>query len=51
MAAKKRHAIVFIHGLAKRPSPDKLEEIWRWGIERADPNADAFPQPEPWHQP
>ena len=27
MAAKKRYAIAFIHGLAKKPSPDKLEEI------------------------
>jgi len=47
MPTKKRYAIVFIHGLAKKPSPKKLEEIWRWGIERADPNADAFPNPNP----
>ena len=47
MPAKKRYSIVFIHGLAKKPSPEKLEEIWRWGIERADPNADAFPNPNP----
>lgn len=47
MPAKKGYAIVFVHGLAKKPSPDKLGEIWRWGIERADPNADAFPNPNP----
>ena len=47
MPAKKQYAIVFIHGLAKKPSPEKLEEIWRWGIERPDPNADAFPNPNP----
>ena len=29
----RRYAVVFIHGLAKKPSPAKLEEIWRWGTE------------------
>jgi hypothetical protein len=47
MPAKKQYAIVFIHGLAKKPSPEKLEEIWRWGIERPDPNGNAFPNPNP----
>lgn len=47
MPAKKPYAIVFVHGLAKKPSPEKLEEIWRWGIERPDPNGDAFPNPNP----
>lgn len=32
----RKYAIVFVHGLAKKPSPEKLEEIWRWGLERAD---------------
>lgn len=32
----RKYAVVFVHGLAKKPSPVKLEEIWRWGLERAD---------------
>ena len=47
MAAKKRCAVVFIHGLAKKPPIEKLEEIWRWGLERADPKGDVFPNPNP----
>lgn len=47
MAAKKRCAVVFIHGLAKKPSPAKLEEIWLWGLGRADPNGEVFPNPNP----
>ena len=38
----RRYAVVFVHGLAKKPSPEKLEEIWRWGLERAD-------TPAPFH--
>ncbi|CRI57075.1 PGAP1-like alpha/beta domain-containing protein [Pseudomonas sp. CCOS 191] len=30
------YAVVFVHGLAKKPSPDKLKEIWLWGLERTD---------------
>ena len=30
----RKYAVVFVHGLAKKPSPEKLEEIWRWGLER-----------------
>lgn len=33
----KKYAVVFVHGLAKKPSPAKLEEIWRWGLDRSDP--------------
>lgn len=33
----RKYAVVFVHGLAKKPPPDKLEEIWRWGLERSDP--------------
>lgn len=47
MAPSKRYAIVFVHGLAKKPSPEKLEEIWRWGLERNDPKDDVFPNPNP----
>jgi len=36
MPIKKRCAVVFVHGLAKKPAPDKLEEIWRWGLMQDD---------------
>ena len=32
----RKYAVVFVHGLAKKPPKEKLEEIWRWGLERAD---------------
>jgi hypothetical protein len=32
----KKYAVVFVHGLAKKPPPEKLEEIWRWGLERTN---------------
>ena len=47
MATKKRYTTVFIHGLAKKPAPAKLEEIWRWGLSRPDPKGDVFPNPNP----
>jgi hypothetical protein len=47
MPPKKRYAIVFVHGLAKKPVPEKLEEIWRWGLTRDDPKDDVFPNPNP----
>jgi hypothetical protein len=28
MPTKKRYTAVFVHGLAKKPAPAKLEEIW-----------------------
>jgi hypothetical protein len=28
---QKPYAAVFIHGLAKKPAPNKLKEIWLWG--------------------
>jgi hypothetical protein len=31
MPAKKPYAAVFVHGLAKKPAPPKLEEIWLGG--------------------
>jgi hypothetical protein len=30
MPTKKRYSVVFVHGLAKKPAPERLEEIWRW---------------------
>jgi len=32
----RKYAIVFVHGLAKKPPVEKLEEIWRWGLERSN---------------
>lgn len=31
----KKYAVIFVHGLAKKPPPSKLEEIWRWGLGRS----------------
>lgn len=31
----RKYAVVFVHGLAKKPPREKLEEIWRWGLERS----------------
>src|SRR4051812_24761498 len=39
------YATVFIHGLAKKPAPEKLKEIWLWGITRDNPNPAVFPPP------
>lgn len=47
MPSKKPYAAVFVHGLAKKPAPSKLEEIWMWGLSRADPKGDVFPNPNP----
>src|SRR5262245_14239380 len=47
MATKKRYSVVFVHGLAKKPPLEKLEEIWRWGLKRDDPKHDVFPNPNP----
>lgn len=35
-------AVVFIHGLAKKPPPPKLEEIVRWGLDTDDPKPEVF---------
>jgi hypothetical protein len=43
----RKYAVIFVHGLAKKPPPAKLEEIWRWGLSRPDPNEEAFPNPNP----
>lgn len=42
MPKKKRASIVFVHGLAKKPPPEKLSEIWRWGLERDGPKPEVF---------
>jgi len=41
----KPYAAVFIHGLAKKPAPDKLKEIWLWGLNRDNPRPDVFAPP------
>ncbi|KLK93794.1 hypothetical protein AA309_07160 [Microvirga vignae] len=43
----RKYAVVFVHGLAKKPPLTKLEEIWRWGLSRPDPNGEVFPNPNP----
>lgn len=42
---KKRSAVVFVHGLAKKPAPEKLLELWLMGISRDNPRPDVFPEP------
>jgi hypothetical protein len=43
----KPYATVFIHGLAKKPAPDKLKDIWLWGVARDNPYPSVFPSPNP----
>ena len=40
-------AVVFIHGLAKKPAPEKLEEIWLDGLGLDNPRPDVFAAPNP----
>lgn len=40
--AKYKAAVVFVHGLAKKPPPEKLQEIWLWGLERSGPKPEVF---------
>ncbi len=42
---KQPASVVFIHGLAKKPAPDKLLELWLWGLERGNPMPDVFVPP------
>ena len=45
MAVKKPVAVVFVHGLAKKPPRDKLLEIWQWGLSRDNPMPSVFLPP------
>jgi hypothetical protein len=45
MPPKRRCAVVFIHGLAKKPPSEKLLELWHWGIGRDNPRPDVFAPP------
>ncbi|MGE0704258.1 MAG: hypothetical protein AB7F99_16365 [Vicinamibacterales bacterium] len=45
MPATRSAAVVFIHGLARKPSPDKLREIWLWALGRDNPMPSIFAAP------
>jgi hypothetical protein len=45
MPAKRPVAAVFVHGLAKKPAPEKLQEIWLWGLGRDNPMPTVFAPP------
>ncbi len=47
MPAKRPFCVVFIHGLAKKPAPEKLAELWLWGLKRDDPMPSVFASPNP----
>jgi hypothetical protein len=47
MPPKRPTAVVFIHGLAKKPSPAKLQEIWLQGLAHENRMPTAFPPPNP----
>lgn len=47
MGKKKKAAVVFIHGLAKKPKPEKLQEIWLWALERNEPKPEVFGNTNP----
>ena len=42
---KSHAAVVFVHGLAKKPPKEKLIELRDWGLSRGNPNPDVFPPP------
>lgn len=42
MRKKQKVAVVFVHGLAKKPSPTKLIEIWLWALGRDEPKPEVF---------
>lgn len=42
---KREAAVVFVHGLARKPAPAKLQEIWLWALARDNPMPSVFPPP------
>jgi hypothetical protein len=42
---KRAASAVFIHGLARKPAPEKLKELWLWGLQRGNPMPGVFPAP------
>lgn len=45
--AKSKAAVVFIHGLARKPEPGKLREIWTWALGTHNPQPTVFGLPNP----
>jgi len=45
MPSKAKNAVVFIHGLARKPAPDKLAELWLEGLGRDNPMPTVFLPP------
>ncbi|TFY93756.1 hypothetical protein DYL61_12485 [Pseudomonas nabeulensis] len=45
MSAKRPVAVVFIHGLARKPAPEQLLELWQWGLSRGNPMPSVFAPP------
>lgn len=45
MPSKAKNAVVFIHGLARKPAPEKLAELWLEGLGRDNPKPDVFCEP------
>jgi hypothetical protein len=45
MPAKRPVAVLFIHGLARKPAPEKLLELWQWGLSRGNPMPSVFAPP------
>jgi hypothetical protein len=45
MPPKRQVSVVFIHGLARKPAPDKLKELWLWGLQRGNPMPSVFAPP------
>jgi pimeloyl-ACP methyl ester carboxylesterase len=38
-------AVVFVHGLARKPAPEKLRDLWLEGLARGNPRPDVFAPP------
>jgi hypothetical protein len=45
MPPKRKAAVVFVHGLARKPAPDKLKELWLEALGRNNPRPDTFAGP------
>ena len=45
MPAKRPVAVVFIHGLARKPAPEQLLDLWQWGLSRGNPMPSVFAPP------
>jgi hypothetical protein len=45
MAPRRQAAVVFVHGLARKPAPQKLKELWLEALSRNNPRPDVFPSP------